>query len=209
MAAAQPKKIRMVAGLGNPGEEYAETRHNAGFKAIDELARQAGVSYWKNQAGAEVAIIQVNDAEADGGKREVVLVKPQSYMNTSGGPISKLCAQYKVCAEELLVIHDELDIPAGDVRVKVGGGHAGHNGLRSIIDKMGSRDFSRIRVGIGNPPGRMAVADFVLKQLRAREAEEFNDTTFRAAEAAATALTRGVVFARDHVNGAAASNGKH
>ncbi len=209
MAAAQPKKIRMVAGLGNPGEEYAETRHNAGFKAIDELARQAGVSYWKNQAGAEVAVIQVNDAEADGGKREVVLVKPQSYMNTSGGPISKLCAQYKVGAEELLVIHDELDIPAGDVRVKVGGGHAGHNGLRSIIDKMGSRDFSRIRVGIGNPPGRMAVADFVLKQLRAREAEEFNDTTFRAAEAAATALTRGVVFARDHVNGAAASNGKH
>lgn len=209
MAAAQPKKIRMVAGLGNPGEEYAETRHNAGFKAIDELARQAGVSYWKNQAGAEVAVIQVNDAEADGGKREVVLVKPQSYMNTSGGPISKLCAQYKVAVEELLVIHDELDIPAGDVRVKVGGGHAGHNGLRSIIDKMGSRDFSRIRVGIGNPPGRMAVADFVLKQLRAREAEEFDDTTFRAAEAAATALTRGVVFARDHVNGAAASSGKH
>ena len=209
MAAAQPKKIRMVAGLGNPGEEYAETRHNAGFKAIDELARQAGVSYWKNQAGAEVAVIQVNDAEANGGKREVVLVRPQSYMNTSGGPISKLCAQYKVAVEELLVIHDELDIPAGDVRVKVGGGHAGHNGLRSIIDKMGSRDFSRIRVGIGNPPGRMAVADFVLKQLRAREAEEFDDTTFRAAEAAATALTRGVVFARDHVNGAAASSGKH
>lgn len=209
MAAAQPKKIRMVAGLGNPGEEYAETRHNAGFKAIDELARQAGVSYWKNQAGAEVAVIQVNDAEVNGGKREVVLAKPQSYMNTSGGPISKLCAQYKVAVEELLVIHDELDIPAGDVRVKVGGGHAGHNGLRSIIDKMGSRDFSRIRVGIGNPPGRMAVADFVLKQLRAREAEEFDDTTFRAAEAAATALTRGVVFARDHVNGAAASSGKH
>lgn len=209
MAAAQPKKIRMVAGLGNPGEEYAQTRHNAGFKAIDELARQAGVNYWKNQAGAEVAIIQVNDSEAENGKREVVLVKPQSYMNTSGGPISKLCAQYKISAEELLVIHDELDIPAGDVRVKVGGGHAGHNGLRSIIDKMGSRDFSRIRVGIGNPPGRMAVADFVLKQLRAREAEDFTDTTFRAAEAAATALTRGVVFARDHVNGSAASNGKH
>lgn len=209
MAAAQPQKIRMVAGLGNPGEEYAQTRHNAGFKAIDELARQANVTYWKNQAGAEVASIQVNDAEAEGGKREVILVKPQSYMNTSGGPISKLCAQYKVSVEELLVIHDELDIPAGDVRIKVGGGHAGHNGLRSIIDKMGSRDFSRVRVGIGNPPGRMPVADFVLKQLRSREAEDFDETTFRAAEAAATALTRGVIFARDHVNGAAASNGKH
>lgn len=209
MAAAQPQKIRMIAGLGNPGEEYAQTRHNAGFKAIDELARQANVTYWKNQAGAEVASIKVNDAEAESGKREVILVKPQSYMNTSGGPISKLCAQYKVSVEELLVIHDELDIPAGDVRIKVGGGHAGHNGLRSIIDKMGSRDFSRVRVGIGNPPGRMPVADFVLKQLRSREAEEFDETTVRAAEAAATALTRGVIFARDHVNGAAASNGKH
>ena len=209
MAAAQPQKIRMIAGLGNPGEEYAQTRHNAGFKAIDELARQANVTYWKNQAGAEVASIKVNDAEAEDGKREVILVKPQSYMNTSGGPISKLCAQYKVSVEELLVIHDELDIPAGDVRIKVGGGHAGHNGLRSIIDKMGSRDFSRVRVGIGNPPGRMPVADFVLKQLRSREAEEFNETTVRAAEAAATALTRGVIFARDHVNGAAANNGKH
>ncbi len=209
MAAAQPQKIRMIAGLGNPGEEYAQTRHNAGFKAIDELARQANVTYWKNQAGAEVASIQVNDAEAEGGKREVILVKPQSYMNTSGGPISKLCAQYKISVEELLVIHDELDIPAGDVRIKVGGGHAGHNGLRSIIDKMGSRDFSRVRVGIGNPPGRMPVADFVLKQLRSREAEDFDETTVRAAEAAATALTRGVIFARDHVNGAAASNGKH
>ena len=209
MAAAQPQKIRMIAGLGNPGEEYAQTRHNAGFKAIDALARQANVTYWKNQAGAEVASIKVNDAEAEGGKREVILVKPQSYMNTSGGPISKLCAQYKVSVEELLVIHDELDIPAGDVRIKVGGGHAGHNGLRSIIDKMGSRDFSRVRVGIGNPPGRMPVADFVLKQLRSREAEDFDETTVRAAEAAATALTRGVIFARDHVNGAAASNGKH
>ena len=209
MAAAQPQKIRMIAGLGNPGEEYAQTRHNAGFKAIDELARQANVTYWKNQAGAGVASIKVNDAEAEDGKREVILVKPQSYMNTSGGPISKLCAQYKVNVEELLVIHDELDIPAGDVRIKVGGGHAGHNGLRSIIDKMGSRDFSRVRVGIGNPPGRMPVADFVLKQLRSREAEDFDETTVRAAEAAATALTRGVIFARDHVNGAAANNGKH
>lgn len=209
MAAATPKKIRMVAGLGNPGGEYENTRHNVGFKAIDELARQAGVTYWKNQLGAEVATIQVHDPEAEGGRREVLLVKPQSFMNTSGGPISKLCAQNKITVEELLVIHDELDIPEGDVRVKVGGGHAGHNGLRSIIDKLGSRDFSRIRVGIGDPPGRMAVADFVLKQLRAREAEEFDDAAFRAAEAAALALTRGVIFARDHVNGSAGSNGKH
>ena len=194
MAAAQPLKIRMVAGLGNPGEEYAETRHNAGFKAIDELARQAGVTYWKNQAGAEVALININDAEEENGKRQIVLVKPQSYMNTSGGPISKLCREYKIKAEELLVIHDELDIPAGDVRVKVGGGHAGHNGLRSIID---------------NPPGKMAVADYVLKQLRAREAEDFQNTCARAADAAGLAIVHGVIYARDHVNGAASANGKH
>lgn len=209
MAVATPKKIRMVAGLGNPGDEYENTRHNAGFKAIDELARQAGVTYWKNQLGALVATIQVHDPEAEGGRREVVLVKPQSFMNTSGGPISKLCAQNKITVEELLVIHDELDIPEGDVRVKVGGGHAGHNGLRSIIDKMGSRDFSRIRVGIGNPPGRMAVADFVLKQFRPKELEDFENTCARAADAAGLALTQGVVYARDHVNGGAASNGKH
>lgn len=209
MAAATPKKIRMVAGLGNPGDEYENTRHNAGFKSIDALAAQAGVTYWKNQLGALVATIQVHDPEAEGGRREVVLVKPQSYMNASGGPISKLCAQYKIHAEELLVIHDELDIPEGDVRVKVGGGHAGHNGLRSIIDKIGSRDFSRIRTGIGNPPGRMAVADFVLKQFRPKELEEFEDTCARAADAAGLALTQGVVYARDHVNGGAASNGKH
>lgn len=209
MAAAQPKKIRMVAGLGNPGEEYANTRHNAGFKAIDELARQANVSYWKNQSGAEVALVSINDADEPSGKREIALVKPQSYMNTSGGPISKLCREYKVAPEELLVIHDELDIPAGDVRVKVGGGHAGHNGLRSIIDKLGSRDFCRIRTGIGSPPGRMPVADFVLKQLRAKEADDFADTCMRAADAAGTALVHGVIFARDHVNGGAANNGKH
>ena len=195
MAAAQPQKIRMGAGLGNPGEEYADTRHNAGFKAVDELARQAGVTYWKNQSGAEVAVVKINDGEEEDGKREIVF--------------SQLCREYKIRPEELLVIHDELDIPAGDVRVKVGGGHAGHNGLRSIIDKLGSRDFSRIRTGIGNPPGKMPVADFVLKQLRAREADDFDATCARAADAAGIALVHGVIYARDHVNGSAASNGKH
>ncbi len=209
MAQPQPEKIRMIAGLGNPGAEYAETRHNAGFQTVDELARRAGVSYWKNQLGAEVATVRVSDPEAEGGARDVVLVKPQSFMNTSGGPISKLCREYNIKPEELLVVHDELDIPAEDVRVKVGGGHAGHNGLRSIIDKLGSRDFSRIRFGIGEPPGRMSGADFVLKQLRGKEAEAFADTVMRAADACELALSRGVIFARDHVNGATANNGKH
>lgn len=201
--------IRMVAGLGNPGAEYAETRHNAGFQTVDELARRAGVSYWKNQLGAEVAMTKVRDTSAPDGTREVVLVKPQSFMNTSGGPISKLCREYGIKPEEVLVVHDELDIPADDIRVKVGGGHAGHNGLRSIIDKLGSRDFSRIRFGIGEPPGKMSGADFVLKQLRGKDADAFHDTVMRAADACELVLSNGVIYARDHVNGAAAQNGKH
>lgn len=207
MPQPQPKPIHMIAGLGNPGDEYAMTRHNAGFQTVDELARRAGVSYWKNQLGAAVALVHVRDEAGD--TRDVVLVKPQSFMNTSGGPISKLCRNYNVTPEELLVVHDELDIPEGDVRVKVGGGHAGHNGLRSIIDKLGSRNFSRIRVGIGEPPGKMPGADFVLKQLRGADADTFADTVLRAADACELALTHGVIYARDHVNGAAAQNGKH
>lgn len=192
-----PGEVKLIAGLGNPGEEYAATRHNAGFRTIDELASRLGVSYWKSQAGAEVAVVRVRGAE---GPRDVVLAKPQSFMNTSGGPVSKLCAEYKVAPTELLVIHDELDIPAGDVRIKVGGGHAGHNGLKSIIAKLGSRDFSRVRVGIGMPPGRMQVVDFVLKQLRSKEAEAFDAEVVEAADVCELALERGVIPARDHVN---------
>lgn len=199
MAAVQPGQITLIAGLGNPGDEYACTRHNAGFRSIDTLAREFGVSYWKSQCGAEVASVKVMTSE---GPREIILAKPQSFMNTSGGPISKLCREYGVGVSELLVIHDELDIDAGDVRIKVGGGHAGHNGLKSIIEKMGSRDFTRIRVGIGMPPGRMSVVDWVLKEYRGADLDEFDVTCADAAAAAELCLKQGVIYARDHVNGA-------
>ena len=194
--------MHIICGLGNPGEEYEHTRHNAGFDSVDALAEELRVNYWKNECGALTAKTTYKG-------EDLLLVKPQGFMNTSGGPLKKVCQAYSATADDVIVIHDELDIPAGDVRVKVGGGHAGHNGLRSIIDKMGSRDFSRIRTGIGNPPGKMAVADYVLKQLRAREAEDFQDTCARAADAAGLAIVHGVVYARDHVNGAASANGKH
>ena len=204
MAAAQPQTIRLVAGLGNPGDEYRATRHNAGFRTIDELGRRLGAGYWKNQCGAEVASVRARGLDEDGRPRvrEVLLAKPQSYMNTSGGPISKLCAEYGIEPTEVLVVHDELDLEPGVVRVKVGGGHAGHNGLKSIINKLGSRDFSRIRVGIGMPPGRMPVVDWVLKEYRKSELEEFDVTCADAAEAAELVLERGVIYARDRVNGA-------
>ena len=184
----------MVAGLGNPGDEYARTRHNAGFVTIDALASRMGVSYWKSQAGAEVAVVR-----RDG--RDVVLVKPQSFMNTSGGPVSKLCSAYGVTPGQLLVIHDEVEIPAGDVRVKFSGGHAGHNGLRSIIDKLGSRDFSRVRFGAGRPPGRMDVADYVLRQLKGEFWEDFAQTAEVAADAVECCLDEGVAVAQDRFGG--------
>ena len=118
MPAAQPREIRLVAGLGNPGEEYENTRHNAGFRAIEELGSRLGAGYWKSQCGAKVAVVRVRGGE---GVREVVLAMPQDYMNTSGGPISKLCREYKVAPEELLVIHDELDLDPGCVRVNAAG----------------------------------------------------------------------------------------
>ncbi len=156
----------LVAGLGNPGEEYAHTRHNAGFDVVEKLARESGVSFWKSECGAKMAQGRLAG-------EEVLFAMPQSFMNTSGGPISKLCRQHGIAPDRLIVIHDELDIPAGAIRVKLGGGHAGHNGLRSICDKLGCRDWYRVRIGIGRPPGRMPVAEYVLKRPRGEEAELF------------------------------------
>ena len=161
--------IKLVAGLGNPGAEYANTRHNAGYQVIDELAGRLHATYWKHQCGCLVAQVSC-EASPEG---QIILAKPQSFMNECGGPLKRLLAQYRVAPAELLVVHDELELPAGEVRFKQGGGHAGHNGLRSLVEKTGSRDFSRVRMGIGRPPGRMDPAAYVLQPLRNRDAEDF------------------------------------
>ena len=166
----------LIAGLGNPGEEYAHTRHNAGFDTVDKIAEQIGVRYWKSQGGALVG-------QGTYRGEELVLAKPQSYMNTSGGPVKSLMSTYKVAPDHLIVIHDELDIDPGTIRCKFGGGHAGHNGLRSICDKLGTRDWFRVRCGIGRPPGRMPVADYVLSLPKKEQAEDFAQATDLAAEA--------------------------
>ena len=189
----------IVVFLGNPGDKYENTRHNAGFRAVEELGSRLGAGYWKSQCGAKVATVKVRGAE---GPVEVLLAMPQDFMNTSGGPISKLCREHGIEPEELLVVHDELDLEPGDVRVKVGGGHAGHNGLKSIINKLGSRDFTRVRVGIGMPPGRMPVVDWVLKEYRNAEMEDVRRAAIDAADAVELAIEHGVIYARDHVNGA-------
>ena len=187
--AADAAPVGIVCGLGNPGSEYERTRHNAGFLAVDALADELGARYWKTKPGALVAEVSLT------GGRKLVLVKPTSYMNVSGGPLKKVAEEYRVPPAGVLVVHDELELPAGAVGVKVGGGHAGHNGLRSICEKFGTHDFPRVRVGIGRPPGRMAPADFVLQQLRGRDLEEFEVTVADAALAACVAVEEGVAAA--------------
>ena len=187
--AQTPKDVRIVCGLGNPGADYELTRHNAGFAAVDALAERLGVRYWKSEAGCDVAVIKTHYGLET---HEVILAKPQSYMNTSGGPLSKLARAHKVSPAEILVVHDEVDLPQGRIQVKFGGGLNAHNGLRSIADKLGTRDFSRIRCGIGRPPGKMSVADYALRKLKGTFAEEFLVMAQEAADAIERCLEHGV-----------------
>lgn len=171
-AAAKP--IVLIAGLGNPGAEYAQSRHNSGFQVVDLLSQRWGGSYWKQQLGSLTC-----EATIEG--TQVVLAKPQSYMNVCGGPVAKLLAHLKATPEQLLVVHDMLDIPAGMVKYKLDGGLDGHNGLRSIAAKLKTRDFKRVQVGIGRPPGRMDPGVFVLKQLKGKEWQAQEDVVALAA----------------------------
>ena len=175
----------LIVGLGNPGEEYEHTRHNAGFDTVDKIASEIGVRYWKNECGALTGKGTYHDID-------VVLAKPQSYMNTSGGPVKQLMNAYGVSPDHLAVIHDELDIDPGTIRVKFGGGHAGHNGLRSICDKLGTRDWFRVRCGIGRPPGRMPVADYVLSLPKKDAADDFAQATDLGCEAALFLIEHGL-----------------
>ena len=188
-ASAAPATIAIVCGLGNPDADYERTRHNAGFATVDVLAARHGVRYWKSEAGAQVASLTWRGA--DGEQREVLLAKPMSYMNTSGGPLSKLARAHRVAPQQILVVHDEVDLAAGEVRLKLGGGLNAHNGLRSIADKLGSRDFARVQFGIGRPPGKMQVADYVLRELKGGFLDEFNITADCAADLVERILTEG------------------
>lgn len=175
----------LIVGLGNPGEEYAHTRHNAGFDTVDLIGGDVGARYWRTECGALTAKGAYHDID-------VVLAKPQSYMNTSGGPVKQLCNAYGVDPDHLVVIHDELDIDPGTIRVKFGGGHAGHNGLRSICDKLGTRDWFRVRCGIGRPPGRMNVADYVLSRPKKEAAEDFQQACDLARQATLYLIEHGL-----------------
>ncbi|WP_248591426.1 aminoacyl-tRNA hydrolase [Thermobifida alba] len=175
----------LVVGLGNPGPKYAGNRHNVGFMVVDELAAQRGERWRSHKAHAEVVETRL-------GNVPVVLAKPRSYMNLSGGPVANLCSFYKVPVERVVVVHDELDIPFASLKLKRGGGSAGHNGLRSVTASLDSPDYVRVRVGIGRPPGRMDAASFVLRDFSTVERRELDVHVARAADAVETVVTAGL-----------------
>jgi PTH1 family peptidyl-tRNA hydrolase len=183
---------RLVIGLGNPGPDYAHTRHNAGFLVVDLLASTLGGSYWKDEAGAKTTRVRLGD-------EDVVLAKPQAFMNVSGKAVRRLVEAYGVPLGEVVVVHDDLDLPEGDVRAKSGGGHGGHNGLRSLHEAVGD-DYMRVRVGIGRPPGRMDPADFVLEPLRGEKLERLEGSVPTAAQAVIDVLEHGIDAAMSEHN---------
>jgi PTH1 family peptidyl-tRNA hydrolase len=183
-------------GLGNPGPGYAGNRHNVGAMVLDELAARAGVKLSPGKGARARALV----GEARLAGRRVVLARPTTYMNESGGPVRGLLDYHKLPVDDLVVVHDELDIPFTAVRLKRGGGEGGHNGLRSISRSTGTRDYLRVRVGIGRPPGRQDPADFVLKDFSATERKELDLLVAEAADATEELLAGGLEAAQNVVH---------
>ena len=177
----------LVVGLGNPGREYASHRHNVGFMAVDELAARVRADAFREKFSGSYARAQIGDQQA-------VLLKPMTYMNESGRSVQPAMAFFKVTPRETVVIHDELDLPFGEVRLKLGGGHAGHNGLRSLMAHLGTGDFGRVRFGIGRPPPgfRGEVADFVLSGFDPVERAKLPDSLKVAVESVLDIAARGL-----------------
>lgn len=180
----------LLAGLGNPGPRYVGNRHNIGFLVLDELAARIGGKFKAHKAGAEVL-------EGRLAGRKVVLTKPRGFMNLSGGPVAGTARFYKIAADGIVVIHDELDLPYGALKLKLGGGDNGHNGLRSITKSLGTKDYYRVRFGVGRPPGRMDAADYVLKDFSATERKELAFEIDRCADAAEALVSNGLAAAQN------------
>ena len=185
----------LVVGLGNPGPDYAANRHNVGQMVLDILADRISATFKSHKANASVA-----EGRIGFGGPKVILAKPGTYMNNSGGPVANLMKFYDVAIQNVIVVHDELDIDAGAVRVKQAGGHAGHNGLRDVIAAADSNDFVRVRVGIGRPPGRQDAADFVLKNFSGDERKELPLLLALSADAVEEIVTKGALEAMNTVN---------
>ncbi|MCE5287090.1 MAG: aminoacyl-tRNA hydrolase [Pelosinus sp.] len=185
--------MKIIVGLGNPGQEYSATRHNVGFMAIEELAMRWNIETWRSRDEALVA-------EYRGGAEPVLLVKPQTYMNLSGTAVGALARWYKVKAEDIIVLFDDMDLPAGKLRLRMKGGSGGHRGIESLLVHLGQDSFSRIRIGIGRPPAGWEVPNFVLSRFTEEEAPIMVETIRRAAEAAEGIVELGINKAMNHFN---------
>ncbi len=189
----------LVVGLGNPGPAYAGHRHNAGYLVVEELASRMGSTFRSHKTGrADVVEGRLGMPGAPGPR--VVLARPRCYMNESGGPVKALATFYKLEPEQLVVVHDEIDIPFGTLRVKLGGGDNGHNGLRSLRSALGTGDFYRVRAGVGRPPGRQEVADFLLSNYSTTERKELPFQVDRAADAVESLVTDGLAETQQQFN---------
>jgi PTH1 family peptidyl-tRNA hydrolase len=192
----------LVAGLGNPGKEYAGNRHNVGFLVADLLARRIGAKFGRSKrAHAEVAEGHLADPRKISGGPRLVLLKPLTYMNLSGAPVVSLAQFFKVPVENVIAVHDELDVPFGEVRVKRGGGEGGHNGLRSMSKSLASKEYARVRFGIGRPPGRQDPADYVLSDFASAERKELDFLVDRAADVVEAIILEGVEWAQNKYHG--------
>ncbi|ABA89243.1 peptidyl-tRNA hydrolase [Syntrophotalea carbinolica DSM 2380] len=185
--------MKLVVGLGNPGPEYAATRHNIGFLVAQKFAQQMGVSL-KRQAYQGI----VGTGRADG--QETMVLLPQTYMNRSGVSVVSACKSKGIAVEDVVVIHDEIDLPFGSIRIKVGGGHGGHNGLRSIVDLLGCRDFLRVRMGVGRPQGQVDVAKYVLGQFSSTEKSQLDNVLENSVKALEVLLQKGAQQAMNEFN---------
>jgi PTH1 family peptidyl-tRNA hydrolase len=181
----------LVVGLGNPGAQYAGNRHNVGQMVADELASRIGATFKTHKTPSRVA-----EGFVGPGGPKLVIAKPNSYMNTSGGPVSALLKYYSLPADRLIVVHDELDIPFDTVRLKQGGGHGGHNGIRDLSKSIDPSAFTRVRVGVGRPPGRQDAADFVLKDFSGAERQALPNLLSDAADAVEAIVSHGLVAAQ-------------
>ncbi|HUB38408.1 MAG TPA: aminoacyl-tRNA hydrolase [Streptosporangiaceae bacterium] len=180
----------LIIGLGNPGPSYAGNRHNVGFMCCDEIAVGMGAKFRRDRSRS----VAVSGLLAG---RPVTIAKPTTFMNLSGGPVAALSRFLKVPADRIVVIHDELDLPFGSIRMKLGGGDNGHNGLRSVTASLGTRDYYRIRIGIGRPPGRMDPADYVLRNFAPAERADLPVLLGRAADAVDALLAQGLAAAQN------------
>ena len=187
----------LVVGLGNPGDQYAATRHNVGQMVIDHLVTRHNLKLSSHKSRADIATYKLG-VGADA--HSVILAKAKSYMNESGGPIKALAAFYSVEPSQIIVLHDELDIPFNTIRIKQGGGDNGHNGLKSITSALGSGDYFRLRLGIGRPPGQQDPADFVLKSFASSEKAALPIFIARGADCVETLVSKGLTGAQQEFN---------